>query len=269
MKDCFQGKLLTKILAITQALGVIAPMAAPLLGGFLLRFTSWQGAFYVLTFLGLINILLACLLSETLTEEKRYTGKILHSLSLLVEVGKNTQFMLILIMFSFLSAPYMAYVSVSPFIYVDHFSLTPQECSYFFAANAAAALIGPMLYLKFKNFLSNKKITEIIFGGCLVSTLLVLVPGHLNPFAFLFSFLPFTILRTAMRPFRVDILLNKVKENAGAASSLITFTPTLIGSLGMMLGTVDWGDFIFGLGMIMAGSILISFSIFKFAVKGL
>ena len=55
IKDCFRGRVMTKILAITQALGVIAPMAAPLVGGILLTFTDWRGSFYVLTFLGAIN----------------------------------------------------------------------------------------------------------------------------------------------------------------------------------------------------------------------
>lgn len=36
IKECFAGSLMAKILAVTQALGVIAPMAAPLIGGFLL-----------------------------------------------------------------------------------------------------------------------------------------------------------------------------------------------------------------------------------------
>ena len=45
IKDCFKGKVMTKILVITQALGVIGPMAAPLIGGFLLRFRIGTGHF--------------------------------------------------------------------------------------------------------------------------------------------------------------------------------------------------------------------------------
>ena len=49
IKDSFRGRLMSKILVITQAVGAIAPMAAPLMGGFLLRFTDWRGAFFILT----------------------------------------------------------------------------------------------------------------------------------------------------------------------------------------------------------------------------
>ena len=267
IKDSFRGKILTKILAITQALGVIAPMAAPLVGGFLLRFTSWHGAFYALAFLGAINLFLACLLTETLPKEKRYEGKILQSLSLLVELGKKTHFMLILIMFAILSAPYMAYLSASSFVYVEYFSLTAQEYSYFFAVNSAASIAGPMIYLRLKTSVSDQTLMKLTFLTAFTSGLLVLVPGHLNEFAFLFSFLPFTVIGAVVRPFAMEVLLNKVKENAGTASSMINFVPTLFGSFGMMLGTLPWGDFILGLGLIMLVATALSFSIFKFVGK--
>lgn len=40
IKDCFSGEKLTRILSITQALNVIAPMAAPIIGSLLLLYTS-------------------------------------------------------------------------------------------------------------------------------------------------------------------------------------------------------------------------------------
>ena len=143
---------MTKILAITQALGVVAPMVAPLIGGLLLTFTDWRGSFYLLTALGTINLIVAFLFCETLPEHKRYHGDILNSLTLLVDVARKKYFMSVLIMFSILSAPYMAYLSASSFIYVEFFNLTAQEYSYFFAVNSAASIAGPILYLKLKNF---------------------------------------------------------------------------------------------------------------------
>lgn len=64
IKDCFSGEKLTRILSITQALNVIAPMAAPIIGSLLLLYTSWRGAFVLLAFLGSINIIIALLLTD-------------------------------------------------------------------------------------------------------------------------------------------------------------------------------------------------------------
>ncbi|WP_298590923.1 hypothetical protein [uncultured Megasphaera sp.] len=72
---------------------------------------------------------------------------------------------------------------------------------------------------------------------------------------FLLSFLPFTITEAIIRPFTMDILLKSAKEDIGTASSLINFVPTLLGSLGMALSTLPWGNLITGLGSIMAGAL--------------
>lgn len=251
IKDCFRGKVMRKILAITQALGVIAPMVAPLVGGVLLTFTDWRGSFYLLTALGTINLIVAFLFCETLPEHKRYQGEILNSLTLLAEVARRKYFMAVLIMFAFLSKPYMAYLSASSFIYVEHFNLTAQEYSYFFAVNSAASIAGPILYLKLKNNLSNIAMLRLCFFVAITSGILVLTIGQSGAVMFLLAFLPFTVIGAVVRPFSMEILLLEAKENVGTAASIINFVPTLFGSLGMMLGTLPWSNFINGLGMIM------------------
>ncbi len=258
IKDCFRGKVMRKILAITQALGVIAPMVAPLVGGVLSTFTDWRGSFYLLTALGTINLIVAFLFCETLPEHRRYQGEILNSLTLLAEVARRKYFMAVLIMFAFLSKPYMAYLSASSFIYVEHFNLTAQEYSYFFAVNSAASIAGPILYLKLKNNLSNIAMLRLCFFVAMTSGILVLTIGQSGAVMFLLAFLPFTVIGAVVRPFSMEILLLEAKENVGTAASIINFVPTLFGSLGMMLGTLSWSNFINGLGMIMTTATTLS-----------
>ena len=258
IKECFTGKLLTKILVISQALGVIAPTVAPIIGGILLTFTSWHGAFYLLTVLGIINLILAFLLTETLPPEKRYQGTIFQSMSLLMDFLKFKRFMYILMMFSMLAAPYMTYLGVSSFVYVEMFELTAQEYSYFFAVNSAAAVLGPMLYLRMKLRFDNEFILKFSFVGALISAVAVLILGEVSAVLFLLSFLIFTIVEAMVRPFSMDILLREVKENVGTASSMINFVQTFMGSVGMMFGTLPWGNFVQGLAIVMFGSIAIA-----------
>ena len=258
IKDCFRGKLMRKILAITQALGVIAPMVAPLVGGILLTFTDWRGAFYLLTILGAINLIVAFLFCETLPEHKRYRGGILNSLTLLLDVARKKYFMAVLIMFALLSKPYMAYLSASSFIYVEFFDLTAQEYSYFFAVNSAASIAGPILYLKLKNSMTNVGLLRLCFFVAMTSGLLVLSVGQTRAVMFLLAFLPFTVIGAVSRPFAMEILLLEANENVGTAASVINFVPTLFGSLGMMLGTLPWGNFINGLGIIMTTATFLS-----------
>ena len=258
IKDCFRGQVMRKILAITQTLGVIAPMVAPLVGGVLLTFTDWRGSFYLLTVLGAINLIVAFLFCETLPEQRRYRGSVLNSLTLLAAVGRKRYFMAALIMFSIISAPYMAYLSAASFIYIENFGLTAQEFSYFFAVNSAASIAGPMIYLRLKNILSNVKILRLYYLIAMTSGILVLSVGQTRAIMFLLSFLPFTAIGAVARPFAMEILLSEAKDNVGTASSVINFVPILFGSLGMMLGTLPWANFIDGLGIIMTTATFLS-----------
>lgn len=268
IKDCFRGKIMRKILAITQSLGVIAPMVAPLIGGMLLTFTDWRGSFYLLTALGVINLIVAFLFCETLSERKRYHGGIFNSLTLLLDVGRKKYFMASLVMFSILSAPYMAYLSASSFIYVEFFDLTAQEYSYFFAVNSAASILGPILYLKLKDLMTNVGLLRLSFFVAMASGILVLTVGQKQATIFLLAFLPFTAIGAVIRPFAMEILLLEAKENIGTASSMINFVPTLFGSLGMMLGTLPWGNFIDGLGIIITTSTLLSIVLWILIKRG-
>ena len=268
IKDCFRGTVMRKILAITQALGVIAPMVAPLVGGVLLTFTDWRGSFYLLTILGAVNLIVAFLFCETLSERKRYHGGIINSLTLLIGVARKKYFMSSLIMFALLSVPFMAYLSASSFIYVEFFGLTAQEYSYFFAVNSAASIAGPILYLKLKDSLTNVGMLRLCFFVAITSGLLVLNVGQARAVIFLLSFLPFTMIGAVVRPFAMEILLLEAKDNIGTASSMINFVPTLFGSLGMMLGTLPWNNFVDGLGLIMLTATTLSIVLWLLIRRG-
>ena len=179
-------------------------------------------------------------------------------MTLLLEVGRKKYFIAVLIMFAFLSKPYMAYLSASSFIYMEFFNMTAQEYSYFFAVNSAASIAGPVLYLKLKNLMSNVGMLRLCFFVALTSGILVLSVGQTSAVIFLLSFLPFTVIGSVSRPFAMEILLMEAKENVGTAASVINFIPTLFGSLGMMLGTLPWNNFINGLGIIMVTATTLS-----------
>ena len=258
IKDCFRGSIMSKILAITQALSVIAPMVAPLLGGFLLTFTSWRGSFIVLTALGVFNLIICFLFSESLDESRRYKGSVLHSIGLLLDVGRQKHFMLLLMMFAVIHAPFMAYLSVSSFVYIENFMLSPQEYSYFFAFNASASVLGPLLYLRLKSVVSESAMIKMCLIVPAISGALVLTTGHWSAIGFLISFLPFTVIGAVARPLCMNILLSKVKENTGTASSMINFVNILLGSVGMMAGSLPWFNLIDGLGIIILTATVIS-----------
>ncbi len=275
IKDCFEEKQRNTILAVVQAMSVIAPMVAPVLGAWVVTLSGWRTTFWILAVLGALCFLAVLALQETLPGEERFTGRIIGTLGRLLEVGKNKGFTTFLLSAAMLSAPYMAYVSVCSYIYINYFSLSETTYSYYFAVNSAAAILGPICYIK----VSKKINPNVMMSACVIIALicggLLLGFGWMAPIAFLLCFLPFTIVESAVRPFSTAILLNQQEQDTGSASSLINFTHTVLGSVGMLLGTLNWGSYISGLGILLIGFSVISLGMWvlihksSMAVKGL
>lgn len=263
VKDIFSGSKMKKILAVTQALGVIAPIVAPVIGGFLLTFTAWHGAFVLLSVLGAINFILACLLTETLLPQSRYQGTMIHSLSLLLEVAHRKDFMLLLLVFACFSTPFMAYINLSSFIYVEHFGLSAQTYSHFYAINASFSILGPFLYLKLSRRLSKFRLTYICFALAVFSAIAMLAVGRDGAVVFLMCYVPYTLANSFTRSHSMNWLLSITDSNAGTASSVIKFMQTMFGSFGMMAAALPWPDYIHGLNVIMIFAVMLSFVLWQ------
>lgn len=248
IKDCFSGKQRETILAIVQSVAGLAPMIAPVLGAILLQFTDWRGSFIVLTVVGLLCLLLAFLYQETLSDEERYEGTVLGSLGRLVAVGKNIGFLIPCIIFSLYNLAFMGYIAMSSYIYVDVFGLSEQLYSYFFAANAALSMIGPMLYVRFMTGFDKKKFALTCFALYAICGIFIVVLGGNAPFLFWLGFAPFSLAGTITRPFGTNIMLDQQSGDTGSASSLINGVATVLGSIGMMCAAM-WGNIVAGLGI--------------------
>ncbi|WP_419037479.1 Bcr/CflA family efflux MFS transporter [Phascolarctobacterium faecium] len=275
VKDAFYGTTKNRVLALVQAMAVIAPMVAPVIGAFLLQFVSWRGTFVVLIAAGAVNLAASFFFEETLPESERYKGSFWSTLGRLAVVGKNVGFTGVLTVFSLLAAPYMAYVAVSSYVYVQYFGLSEQVYSYFFAANSFFAVVGPFLYMKLIGIVSPRQFTYGCFIFTVVAAAALLTVGSISPWWFLIAFLPVTIMESAARPFSTAILLDQQKTDIGSASSLINAVNTVFGSLGMMLGALNWSNFIEGLGIITAVCVTLAIAgwlallHFKIRVEGL
>ena len=275
VKDAFYGTTKNRVLALVQAMAVIAPMVAPVIGAFLLQFVSWRGTFVVLIAAGAVNLAASFFFEETLPESERYKGSFWSTFGRLAVVGKNVGFTGVLTVFSLLAAPYMAYVAVSSYVYVQYFGLSEQVYSYFFAANSFFAVVGPFLYMKLIGIVSPRQFTYGCFIFTVVAAAALLTVGSISPLWFLIGFLPVTIMESAARPFSTAILLDQQKTDIGSASSLINAVNTVFGSLGMMLGALNWSNFIEGLGIITAVCVTLAIAgwlallHFKIRVEGL
>lgn len=250
IKDCFSGKKRESMLAITQSVSGIAPMVAPILGAWILKFSNWRGAFWALTVISVINLLLTILYKETLREDEKYRGNIIGSIGRLITVSKNKSFFIPTVIFSLSAIPFMGYIAISSYIYVDYFRLSEQAYSYFFAANALVSILGPIIYVRYLSNVSKMFFPIGCFALGLLSGILIMSVGKLSPIIFVVSFMIMSVTFTATRPFSTNLLFEQQKGDTGSASSLINTLFTVLGSIGMSVASMPWGNMIVALGII-------------------
>ena len=253
VKDCFDGSIRQKVLALVQGMSVLGPMLAPLAGGLILKYFSWRATFWVLVGVGILCLLLTAALRETLPPEERTDGGLVQSLKGLVKVGRNRNFIYLLLVAALAAAPYMAYISVCSYIYIDYFGVSQQVYSYYFAFNSGFAVLGPCLYIAGTKRVRNRTLLTFLIILTECAGIAMFFAGRISPLVFMITFLPFTMAEAAIRPFSTNILLDQQKGDTGSASSLINFTQTTLGSIGMFLGALPWPNFNRGLSIIILG----------------
>ena len=266
IRDSFEGKEMSNVLSITQAIVLLAPMLAPILGAAILAFFSWKMTFVALAALFSITLAGAFLLEETLPEEKRVSGSTFKSILGLSSVIKDTRFTGLLLVVALLIAPFMAYLTLASYIYIDGFNLSESTFSLYFAGAACIGLIGPFLYMRIGGGSVKRSIT-IGFAIVASSACLLFFVGSASPFVFLLCYVPFTVITTYLRPMVSNTLLSMQKSNVGAASSLMNFGFTVIGSVGMMVGSLQWGEYIKGLSMTMLIFLVLSLLAWTYCLK--
>ena len=251
VKDCFVEERREQMIAIIQVLAVVGPVIAPLIGGILLSFFSWRASFVALAIFGAVCLVFALLFEESLPVDERSSGNVMATLGGLVKVGRNRAFMVLLLVVSLFNVAFSAYLAVGSYIYIDFFGTTPQEYTYFFAVTAAFTALGPVIWMKARSKVTPRKFTNVMIALAFASALLLLFVGGSSVFAFCGALILFATIQSALRPYTTNILLSQQQGDTGSASSLIGFSISIFGVIGMTIIVAPWPTYIFGIGAIM------------------
>lgn len=246
VKDAYNNRTREVVLALVQSMVMIGPAVAPVIGALLLRFTSWRGVFLTLAAAGLLALAGAAAYQETIA--RRNQGNLLQTMGRLGAVLQNPGFTTLLILFSLINIPFMAFIASSSYIYIDGFGLSEQVYSYYFAFNALCLMMGPMLYMRLSTAISRRSIILACFFMVAAGGLLVCGLGNLQPWLFAASILPATVASSIFRPPSTLLMLEQQQEDTGSASSLMGCFGIFMGSVGMQLISFDWGNTVVALG---------------------
>lgn len=164
--DLFTGKDLAKVMAIIGAINGVAPVASPVLGGFLTDSIGWKGIFVVLLGIGVLLLLGNLRFRESLSVERRKQGSLKGMLTGFGIMLRNRRYLYYVLQMGFAMGVLFANISSSPFIMQQHYGFSAFGFSLFFGINALAIGVAAGLSVKFSNP------EHAMFAGCVGMTLL-------------------------------------------------------------------------------------------------
>jgi DHA1 family bicyclomycin/chloramphenicol resistance-like MFS transporter len=233
-RDRFEGVAMARFMSLMMLVNSLGPVLAPVLGGQLLRFTSWRGTFVVLGVLGLLLLIaLAVGLPETLPQSKRRPANLLLTLKVFGGLLADRKFLGYALASALALGALLAYVAGGSFTLQNVYGLTPQQFSLVFALNSVAVLLAGLLNTALTGRVMPRPLLKIGMAGCSIGGVGLFVGGVVG--GGLVTFLPPLFLLTMsvglLMPNASTLAMSRHPEAAGSASAVLGVTTFLVGGL--------------------------------------
>ncbi|KUN39084.1 MFS transporter [Streptomyces longwoodensis] len=237
-RDVYDGVALARFFSTLMLIAGVAPVAAPLIGGQVLRVTDWRGVFVVLTVVGaLLGALVWARLPETLVPARRHAGGVGQALRSMRGLLADLPFAGYVLSGGFAFAALFAYISASPFVVQEIYGASPQTFSLLFGLNSVGLVAAGQL--NGKVLVGRVPLERVLAAGLallvLASTALLLMSAGvfgavgLAPVA-----AALFVLMSAMGltlPTAQTLALVRTRHSAGAASALLGTASFLVGAV--------------------------------------
>jgi MFS transporter, DHA1 family, multidrug resistance protein len=249
-KDIFIGQERERILAYIAVIMGLAPMLAPVIGGWILLYLSWHWIFLMEAFMGIVAMFGVLRFPETLpVVSEAPLSQVMNTYGRLL---LNPSYVIMVLVMSVSFFPLFSFIAGSSAIYINEFGLSEQKYSYFFAFNALALMIGAFSCLRLIRSVNSKHLMTIGFAGVFLGGIFLLFMGQHGPWSFALPMFVVSFSLGLSRPPSNHLVLEQVDRDIGSASSMLIFTYFAFGAVSMWFISLEWADKIPVLGTIAA-----------------
>ncbi|NKD24131.1 multidrug effflux MFS transporter [Citrobacter freundii] len=140
IRDLFARTRAAQMLSTLVLVMAIAPIAGPLIGGQIIRLSTWHSIFWLLVVIGALMFISLNWLPETLPEDKRVKASLAGAFRNYRSLLTNGRFMRYTLSLTFYYVGAYAFITGSPFVYISYYHVGPQHYGWLFALN----IIGVM-----------------------------------------------------------------------------------------------------------------------------
>ncbi|WP_459548257.1 multidrug effflux MFS transporter [Nocardia sp. X0981] len=231
--DRTEGAATARIFTLFSAIGGIAPVVAPLLGGVLVS-AGWRAEFWALSGIFLLMFLGALfVVPESLPPQRRHTEGFTGTLRGIGRIGSDRGYLGYIFTFALGFAGMMAYISASPFVIENVLGMSNRAYTIVFATNAAGMVLTGVVVSRLVGrfgpgpILRTGQAVILVAGTALLVVLMAGVPAaFVLPVLFVLVAATPTVMGTASA-----LAIGRARHAAGTASALM-------GALQFALGAV-------------------------------
>jgi DHA1 family bicyclomycin/chloramphenicol resistance-like MFS transporter len=246
VRDLFDESRSAGVYSFMMMITGIAPIVAPLIGGFLLEHFQWHAIFWTLAAIGIFcGAAVIFDLPETLPFNRRLRQSIVSVIRRSAAILLDGRFLGYALAIGFSYGALFAYITGSPKTYISYFGVTPQAFSGYFASNAVVLLLTAQLNRVLLRSFSSHSLLRFaaiiaLAGGITLLSLAVTGVGGFWPFQLALCICIATLglvfpnaTAAAMAPFG---------REAGSASAVLGLLQYIIGAFaGAAVGLLN-GD---------------------------
>ena len=231
-RDYFQDKMEVRMLSYISACLIVAPMLAPIVGGFIQEYAGWQynflamGAMAVIAMLGLLFI-----------PEKHQVSKSTGSpiLSGYKEVLTDWRYLRFTIAAGTAFSGAFVFVAGGPFVMISQLGLAPKLYGFLFAAAIAGYLFSASFGPKLNDLLGREKSTLLAWttlaAGALISFATAWWSNGSSILGYMAGIVVFELGLGLFMPLCQARATEHMSKNVGTAAGLIFFIEMLLATL--------------------------------------
>ncbi|WP_336002844.1 multidrug effflux MFS transporter [Acinetobacter pittii] len=224
IRDLYARTQAAQMLSTLTIIMAIAPIAGPLLGGQIIKFSTWHSIFFLLASIGSLMFISLFFLPETHAPEKRTTTSVLNTFKNYGQLLSNAQFMRYTLCVTFFYVAAFTFIVGSPFVYISFYGVDAQHYGWLFAIN----IIGVMgLSFVNRNLVKRFTLDQLLkFTTCIsMLALIVLCVLFYENIGGIYSIIIMVFVFFSMNGMiaanSTAAALDGVPEMAGSASALI------------------------------------------------
>ncbi|USP42107.1 multidrug effflux MFS transporter [Acinetobacter sp. XS-4] len=224
IRDLYARTQAAQMLSTLTIIMAIAPIAGPLLGGQIIKFSTWHSIFWLLAMIGGVMFFALFFLPETHVVEKRTTSSVMNTFRNYRQLLSNGQFMRYTLCVTFFYVAAFTFIVGSPFVYISFYGVDAQHYGWLFALNIIGVMglsfVNRNLVKRFSLDQLLKFTTAIAMLALLILCLLFYaqIGGIYSIIAMVFVFFSMNGMIAANS---TAAALDGVPEMAGSASALI------------------------------------------------